>query len=606
MTDLARLECAVSAFDVPPQQGASKLMPLAEAIRRHVHPGMALHLCWSDARPNAAVLEIVRQFAGTSPAFTLSSVGIANSQIAIVAAGLVRRLITAYAGESYPAGAPNPVMQRAIAAGRVSIENWSQWTIVARLMAGALGVPFLPTRSLSGSSLAKEHQDRAFATVANPFSPGAGAMKDVGVVAALTPDLAILQGVAADPWGNVIMAAPYGESHWGALAARDGVIACVEHVLSTADIREHAGLVRVPGHAVIAVCHVPFGSHPYGSFNPGLANANAYVEDRTFIAECARACRTDDAFDGWLQDWVLGLRSHDDYLARLGDTRLQTLRDAAAPGHWRTRAGVDWLRTPASGEWTPEEAMVIASARRIADCVRTSGHRTVLAGIGASSLAAWLADAMLREAGVEAPLLSEIGIYGYAPQPGEPFVFSKANTGTARMLTDVAATLGTVVAGAHGRCLGAIGAAMIAENGDVASTYDEAGGFIVGSGGANDIASAAAEVLVTIRHDRTRLLERVSYVTSPGHAVRTVVTTRGVLQRATAAAPFLLVSVIGAPGETLEQAVAAAVGGCSWALAVDPAVRFEPEPTRRELDHLRLLDPERVFLRGTALVGPGT
>lgn len=120
--------------------------------------------------------------------------------------------------------------------------------------------------------------------------------------------------------------------------------------------------------------------------------------------------------------------------------------------------------------------MIVASARRIAARVRVAGHRTVLAGIGASSLAAWLADDLLRAEGIEAPLLSEIGIYGYALQPGEPFVFSKANTGTARMLTDVTATLGAMVAGSQGRCLGAIGAALLGRNGDIGSTYDEDGG----------------------------------------------------------------------------------------------------------------------------------
>jgi|GEM_PF-2017122 len=182
---------------------------------------MGLHLCWSDARPNGAVLEIVRQFTGSALGFTLSSVGIACTQVALIAAGLVDRLITAYAGESYPAGAPNPLVHDAVASGAVVIENWSQWTIVARLMAGALGVPFMPTRSLLGSGMATELQGAGFALAPNPF----GAHEDVAVVAALTPDIAILQGVAADPWGNVVMAAPYGEAHWGALAPKGGVIA---------------------------------------------------------------------------------------------------------------------------------------------------------------------------------------------------------------------------------------------------------------------------------------------------------------------------------------------------------------------------------------------
>ncbi len=124
----------------------------------------------------------------------------------------------------------------------------------------------------------------------------------------------------------------------------------------------------------------------------------------------------------------------------------------------------------------------------------------------------------------------------------------------------------------------------------------------MGSGGANDIASAASEVLVTIRHDKKRLLEKVGYVTSPGHAVRTVVTTRGVLERRAADEPFRLVSVLGRVGEQLEDAVAAAVDGCGWTLDVDPGVCLELDPSVEELDRLRMLDPQRVFLRGRAAV----
>jgi len=83
---------------------------------------------------------------------------------------------------------------------------------------------------------------------------------------------------------------------------------------------------------------------------------------------------------------------------------------------------------------------------------------------------------------------------------------------------------------------------------------------------------------VTVRHDTKRLVERVGYVTRPGHAVRMVVTTHGVLERQSAMDPFRLVSVMGRPGETLQDAVAAAVAGCGWALEVAPDVKCEPVP----------------------------
>lgn len=578
------------SFDLASDYGRSKLVSLAAAIKTHVKPQMALHVSWSDARPNAALLELVRQFHGTRPAFSVSCVGFANSQAALVAAGLVRRLVTAYAGESYPAGGINPLFKRAIDAGEVEIENWSQWTLVARLMAGAMGLPFMPTRSLAGSAMSTEHVGARYATVADPFSG-----KPTGVVAALIPDIAFVQGVAGDTNGNVLMAAPFGEGGWGAMAARHGVIACVERIVSTDEIRRSNQLVKIPAHVVRAVCEVPFGSHPYGSYSGITGDPANYVEDADFIAEAAAACRDPLAFAQWLDTWVYQLRDHREYLARLTPRRLEGLRAAAHPDHWRSEvAGIEASISTAPA--TAEEMMIVAASRRMVSAVRERCYQVLLAGIGASNLAGWLAEQTLTEGGVDIALMSEIGIYGYTPRPGEPFVFSNRNLGTARALTDVSMLLGTMVSGAHNRCLGALGAALIDRFGNIGSTYDNDGGFIVGSGGANDIASAASEVIVTVRHGASRLVESVKHVTSPGRAVLTIITTRAVLARQTADASFRLVSVLPAPGESLAQAIDAAVQGCGWTLETASDVSIEPAPSALELKRLRMYDPRRTFL----------
>lgn len=575
-------------FALASDYGRDKSASLADAIRAHVRPGMALHVCWSDARPNAALMEIVRQFGGTTPDFTISSVGFANSQAALVAAGVVKRLVTAYAGESYPAGAINPLFKRAIDAGTIEIEHWSQWTLVQRLMAGALGLPFMPTRSLRGSSLAAGLDERGYAEVADPFTGVAA-----GVVSPLVPDLALLQGVAADRNGNVVMASPYGESAWGALAAREGVIACVERIVSTDEIRRFNTLVRVPGHVVKAVCEVPFGSHPYGSFSGAFDSVPGYVEDAEFIATAAAACRDDASLARWIDEWVLSVRDHAGYLNKLSAPRLARLRESAHPDHWQTELPA-LERLADDAEATVEERMIVAASRCIADAVRRRGHRTVLAGIGASNLAAWLAERALTAQDIDVGLVSEIGIYGSSPRPGEPFVFSNRNLATSRCLTDVAVTLGTLVSGAHNRCLGAIGAALIDGQGNIASTYDNDGGFLVGSGGANDIASAAREIVVTVRHGLARLVPEVRHVTSPGRAVRTIVTSRAVLEREDPDARFAIARAIG--GSSLAEAIAEIRAGCGFPLDVRPDVAFEAAPTRDELGALRMFDPRRTFL----------
>jgi acyl CoA:acetate/3-ketoacid CoA transferase beta subunit len=424
------------------------------------------------------------------------------------------------------------------------------------------------------------------------------------VVAPLVPDLAIVQGVASDPNGNVVMASPYGEGAWGALAARNGVIACVEKIVSTDDIRRHNTQVRIPGHVVRAVCEVPFGSHPYGSFSGGFTAVPGYIEDAGFIAGVAAACRSREAFSMWLEEWIFGTADHDAYLAKLGSRHLQLLQSEADANHWQSELPAIELAVERAREATVEEIMIIASARRIARAVRRAGHETLLAGIGASNLAAWLAERTLTAQGVDIALVSEIGIYGASPRPGEPFVFSNRNLATARCLTDVSITLGTLVSGAHNRCLGAIGAALIDQSGNIASTYDNSGGFIVGSGGANDIASAASEVIVTVRHGLSRLVSRVEHVTSPGRAVRTIVTSKAVLERDAEDAPFRIASVMPAGAQTLAGALADIKVDCGWSLAECADVAFEAPPTDDELATLRMFDPQRTFLGRSRTAAP--
>jgi glutaconate CoA-transferase subunit B len=102
-------------------------------------------------------------------------------------------------------------------------------------------------------------------------------------------------------------------------------------------------------------------------------------------------------------------------------------------------------------------------------------------------------------------------------------------------------------------------------------------------------------------HERRRLVERVSYVTSPGHGEGpgwrarsglpgggpvAIVTTLAVLRFPPDGGEAFLASVH--PGHTVEE-VRAETG---WDLAVSPGIGTTPEPTERELAEIRRLDPE--------------
>jgi acyl CoA:acetate/3-ketoacid CoA transferase alpha subunit/acyl CoA:acetate/3-ketoacid CoA transferase beta subunit len=571
-------------FDLPVSEGTSKLADLGDAIERFVHPGATVHVGYSDARPNAALRELTRRFAGTDPQFTIVSAGLVNLQHALIELGLVRKLIVSFAGENYPVARPNPALVRAISEGRVEIEHWSLWALIARLTAGALGVSHFPVQSMRGSSMGDEAALRG-ELIDVPGDPG----NSTSLVSALRPDIVLLHGAAADEFGNIVLAAPYGEGHVGALAATGGVIATVERVVSTEEIRRMNTLTRIPGHVVRAVCEAPFGAHPYGFNNPGIAGIDSYTEDAEFMAATLAASKTPETFRDYITEWILALPGHRGYLAQLGAPRIAALRRSATPPRV--------AHVPTDSTAGVLETQVVVTARRLEQAARIRGHQVILAGVGLANLAAWLGARRLRDVGVDIELMAEIGLFGYTPGPGEPFIFAGQNVPTNKLLTDVMGVLGTYVSGPATKCIGLVGAGQIDGTGAINSTYTDDGEFIVGSGGANDVLSAADEVIVTVSHQRDRLVDSVRYVTSPGERVRTIVTDLCVFERFDGQSLFVLTALLPAAGHNVEEALGEVRRRTGFGYTVAQPVTLEPAPTPAELDVLRAFDPDRLFLR---------
>ena len=164
--------------------------------------------------------------------------------------------------------------------GSLEIESWSLYSLEQRLMAAALGVGFMPTRSLMGSTLSEENID-SFKVIADPFNE----REKIGVVKSLIPDISIIHGCVADSEGNTILAPPYFASIWGPRASRGGVIVTVEKIVPSEFIRRHSTLVKLPGYLVKFVCPVPFGAHPQGLAAESIGVGDGYGEDYEFLSQ---------------------------------------------------------------------------------------------------------------------------------------------------------------------------------------------------------------------------------------------------------------------------------------------------------------------------------
>ena len=347
-------------FELHEDEGQSKVMPLGEAIRQAITPGMKLHVSVGND-PSAAIREVIRQFWSRDPQFTMISSGFTTPyMISLIHCGLVKKIITANCSFIYPTPRPVPIIQEAYRKGLLEIESWSTCSLEQRLMAGSLGVGFMPTKSIVGTDLAKENA-ASFRLIDDPFQEG----RKEGVVEALIPDLSITAGCVADPYGNTILATPYFSSIWGPRASRDGVIVTVDKLVSAEFIRRHSNLVRIPGYLVKAVCVVPFAAHPQGLMAQGVEGFESYSEDYEFNSSYREVSKEPDALDSWIKEWILDVHSQEDYLSKLGPQKLSLLKDKAMLDAWKDEMESFKEKITADTECNPTEMMVIEGAREI-------------------------------------------------------------------------------------------------------------------------------------------------------------------------------------------------------------------------------------------------
>jgi acyl CoA:acetate/3-ketoacid CoA transferase alpha subunit len=252
-----------------------KVASLHDAIENYVTPGMALHI---SLQAGAATCELARQFWDRKPDFSLimNMIG-GHHALSLVHGGLVKKLIFATCADIYPRPYPNPVIQRVFKNNSCELENWSMLSLTQALMAGALNLPYTPTRSVIGSSLADDNK-HAFKVVEDVFGSG----EKIGLIKSICPDISIVHGWAADSMGNVILSGPPRDA-WAAKASRKGIIVCVEKLVGEDFIRNHSLLVKIPGSLVNAVCVAPRGAHPQNLNAQSLTEFESYGLDYAFL-----------------------------------------------------------------------------------------------------------------------------------------------------------------------------------------------------------------------------------------------------------------------------------------------------------------------------------
>ncbi len=193
----------------------------------------------------------------------------------------------------------------------LAVEDHSNLTLAVALLAGAIGAPYIPTRSLLGTGLLESNP--RFRPAQDPWSG-----HPVILVPALTPDVAILHVQRADAQGHAHAWGTLGVTRDAALAARR-VIVVAEEIRSADEILSDPNLVLAPPMKVAAVVHEPFGAFP--SPLQGF-----YARDHEFFHRYHEESRTVEGTRAWLERWVLGVEDWRDFRDRLGAARLEAVR----------------------------------------------------------------------------------------------------------------------------------------------------------------------------------------------------------------------------------------------------------------------------------------
>jgi glutaconate CoA-transferase subunit A len=198
---------------------------------------------------------------------------------------------------------------------RIEVRDHSNFTIAQALLAGALGAPYLPTRTLLGSDIARANG--TFREATDPFSG-----EKVLLVPAIVPDVTVIAAQRADEDGNAHLWGPWGVSQEAALAARS-VIVLADEIVERAVIASDPNRTIVPGTKVAAVVYEPGACHP-------SPLQGRYRRDHEFFHEYHSATRSVEGFDAWIAEWVTGVADRESYLRKLGP-RWERLRESGRP-----------------------------------------------------------------------------------------------------------------------------------------------------------------------------------------------------------------------------------------------------------------------------------
>ena len=204
-----------------------------------------------------------------------------------------------------------PNIQRRVREGSIEIEDYSNLAMVMRFLGGALGVPFMPLKSMLGTDMLAKKRFRAHkAEIMDcPFTG-----EKVVLVPSVRPDFSIIHAQRVDQEGNVQIDGIKGEDVEGARAGKK-VIVMTEEIVDAEFIRSQPDQTIIPNIYVTHVVECPWGSYPMMVYN-------YYDYDMEHVRMYYDQCKTEEGWQKYCQDYITSVNSHNEFLQKIGMERL--------------------------------------------------------------------------------------------------------------------------------------------------------------------------------------------------------------------------------------------------------------------------------------------
>jgi glutaconate CoA-transferase subunit A len=233
----------------------------------------------------------------------------------LFASGICDHIVTSWFSQGILWGV-SKVMRHHVETGKARFDEWSHMAMGMRFRAGAMGVPFMPIRSMLGSDVRKQRPEAR--EIDCPFTG-----EKLLLVPALNPDVALIHVQRCDAYGNAQIDGLQFMDIDLAMAANK-VILTTERIISNDQIRRAPDQTKIPFFAVDAVVELPFGCAPhecYGVYEPMLRHMEYYV--RLVNGDPVKGMRD------YMDRFVYGPKSWSEFLALIG---IEELLEAARAG----------------------------------------------------------------------------------------------------------------------------------------------------------------------------------------------------------------------------------------------------------------------------------